>query len=197
MTDLSTTAGAATPVALPTWQRTLLRWMVSFAGYPVGGSVAILLTGQVNDLRSALAGGLVTGAVLGAVQAWAMGAHRPPANAWTLASALGLMAGLGLGASVVDYRTGLGDLALQGALCGLLLGIAQAAVLLPRLGRLALGWPVALSGIWALGWVTSTSIGIRVQEQFTVFGSSGAVVVTALTAVLPLLLNRRAARNAS
>ena len=81
---------------------------------------------------------------------------------------------------------------LYDALCGLLLGIAQAAVLLPRLGRLALGWPVALAAIWALGWVTSTSIGIRVEEQFTVFGSSGALVATALTGVLPLLLHRRA-----
>jgi hypothetical protein len=197
MTDLSTTTGPATAVRPQTWQRTLLRWMVSFAGYPVGGAVAILLTGPVDDLRAALAGGLVTGAVLGAVQAWAMGAARPRATTWTLASALGLMAGLGLGASVVDYRTGLGDVALQGALCGLLLGIAQAAVLLPRLGLIALGWPVALAAIWALGWVTSTSIGIRVEEQFTVFGSSGALVATALTGVLPLLLHRRAAGNAS
>ena len=143
MTDLSTTTGPATAVRPQTRQRTLLRWMVSFAGYPLGGAVAILLTGPVDDLRAALAGGLVTGAVLGAVQAWAMGAARPRATTWTLASALGLMAGLALGASVVDYGTGLGDLALQGALCGLLLGIAQAAVLLPRLraarARLAAG----------------------------------------------------------
>ncbi|HEU4524413.1 MAG TPA: hypothetical protein VFR62_05290 [Gemmatimonadales bacterium] len=197
MTDLSTTTGPATAIRPQTWRRTLLRWMVSFTGYPVGGAVAIVLTGPVDDLRAALAGGLVTGAVLGAIQAWAMGADRPRVTTWTLASALGLMAGLGLGASVVDYRTGLADVALQGALCGLLLGIAQAAVLLPRLGLIALGWPVALAAIWALGWVTSTSIGIRVEEQFTVFGSSGALVATALTGVLPLLLHRRAAGNAS
>ena len=54
MTDLSTTTGPATAVRPQTWQRTLLRWMVSFAGYPVGGAVAILLAGPVDDLRAAL-----------------------------------------------------------------------------------------------------------------------------------------------
>ena len=32
--------------------------------------------------------------------------------------------------------------------------------------------------------------GIRVDEQFYVFGASGALVATALTAVLPIVINR-------
>jgi len=196
MTELGTAATPA-PTVRPATRRTLLRWMVSFAGYPLGGAVAMLLTGPVDDVRAALAGGLVTGAVLGAVQAWALAVNRRRAIGWTLASALGLMTGLALGASVVGFETGLGDVALQGALCGLVLGIAQTVVLVPWVGRLALVWPLALAGIWTLGWVTSTSIGIRVEDQFTVFGSSGALVATALTGVLPLVLRRRAARSAS
>ncbi len=47
--------------------------MVSFVGYPVGGYAALLLTGRVDGPGPALAGGLLTGAVLGAVQVWAMG----------------------------------------------------------------------------------------------------------------------------
>ena len=66
---------------------------------------------------------------------------------------------------------------------------AQAAVLLPRLGSIVLVWPVALAGIWAAGWAVTTSAGIQVDEQFTVFGSSGALVVTLLTACLPVFLN--------
>ena len=197
MTDLSSPTVPAPVVRPRTRRRAVLRWMVSFAGFPLGGAVAFLLSGPVDDLAAALTGGLVTGAVLGAVQAWALGDARPRATTWTLATAIGLMIGLAVGASVVDYRTGLGDLALQGAICGLLLGTAQATVLLPRLGLLVLGWPVALSGIWALGWVVSTSIGIRVDEQFTVFGSSGAIVATALTAVLPWTLQRHADTSAS
>ena len=46
--------------------------------------------------------------------------------------------------------------------------------------------------LWALGWAITASIGVDVETQYTVFGSSGAVVVTALTAVLPVLLAGRA-----
>jgi hypothetical protein len=176
-----------------TWQRTLLRWMVSFAGYPLGGFAALLLTGPVDTLAAALTGGLVTGAVLGAVQVWAMGHARPRPVAWVSATSVGLATGLALGASLVHYRTGLADLIAQGAVTGLVVGAAQAAVLLPRLGRLTLAWPVAVSGAWATGWAVTTAGGIQVDEQFTVFGSSGAIVAAALTAVLPLALNRHPA----
>jgi hypothetical protein len=169
--------------------------MVSFVGFPLGGLAAIVLTGPVDGLAAALGGGLVTGAVLGAAQAWALGDAGPRPAAWVIATAGGLMTGLALGVSLVDYRTGLGDLVVQGAVCGAVVGLAQAAVLLPRLGPVALWWPVVLAGIWAVGWAVSTSIGIDVGEQFTTFGSSGALVVTLLTAILPVLL-RRSARTA-
>ena len=64
-----------------------------------------------------------------------------------------------------------------------------------RLGRLALAWPAALPIVWALGWFVTTSIGIAVDQQFIVFGASGALVVTALTAVLPLTLATAKSRS--
>ncbi len=185
-----TTASPPTATDRRSVGRIILRWMVSFAGFPLGGVAAIALTGPVDNLSAALAGGLATGAVLGALQAWAMGDARPNPLAWIVATAVGLMAGLGLGASLVDFETNLGALMLQGAVCGAFVGAAQAGVLLPRVGPVALAWPLALAAIWAAGWAITTSIGVQVDEQFTVFGSAGAVVVTALTAVLPLLLNR-------
>ena len=97
----------------------------------------------------------------------------------------------------MHYRTGLADLIAQGAVTGLVVGAAQAAVLLPRLGRLTFVWPVVVSGVWAAGWAVTTAAGIRVDEQFTVFGSSGAIVAAALTAVLPLALNRHPVRAKS
>ena len=124
-----------------------------------------------------------------------MGAARPRPIAWVVATAVGLMAGLGLGAALVDYQTDIGSLALQGAVCGAFVGAAQAVVLLPRLGPVAIAWPVALSGIWALGWAITTAAGIQVEDQFTVFGSAGAIVATLLTAVLPILLNRHPHRE--
>jgi len=188
MSDLST-ANAATVTKPWTWPRITLRWMVSFLGFPLGGFLALTLIGPVDSLGAALAGGLLTGAVLGAVQVWSMGAVRPRPAAWIVATGLGMMAGLGLGAWLVDYQWDIGSLVVQGLVSGALVGAAQAAVLLPRLGSIVLVWPVALAGIWAAGWAVTTSAGIQVDEQFTVFGSSGALVVTLLTACLPVFLN--------
>ena len=53
----------------------------------------------------------------------------------------------------------------------------------------------ALAAIWAVGWAVTYAFGIQVDQQFTVFGSSGAVVVTALTAVLPLTLATAKSRS--
>jgi hypothetical protein len=176
-----------TPASLP---RTFGRWMVTFIGFPIGGYAAYLITGRVDSLLPALLGGLLTGASLGAVQAWGLGRNRPSTRAWVAATALGLMIGLGLGSALVDYDTNLSALITQGAVSGLAVGLAQGVVLLPRLGLLALAWPAYLAAAWAVGWAVTTVAGIDVDLQFTVFGSSGAVTVAALTLVLPYALNR-------
>jgi len=191
MSALHTTTHRTPPAQRRAVVRTVGRWMVSFAGYPLGGYAAYLLVGAVDGPGPALAGGLLTGAILGAVQAWALGNGAPRPLAWILATALGLMAGVAAGAALVDYRTDLGSLVIQGAVGGAMVGIAQAAVLMPRLGALALVWPLYLSGVFAVGWAVTTSAGIDVDQQFTIFGSSGALVATLLTVVLPLVLGIR------
>jgi hypothetical protein len=170
-------------------RRALGRWLVSFLGYPLGGYTALLLTGRVDSPGPAIAGGLLTGVVLGAFQVWSMGAAGPRPLAWILLTTVGLTAGITLGAALVDYQTDIGSLAFQGAVTGVLLGVAQAVVLVPRLGALALAWPLFLAGTFAIGWAVTTSAGIDVDQQFTIFGASGALVATFLTAVLPLRLN--------
>ena len=185
-----TTTITPTPTTRPT-TRTIARWMVSFAGYPVGGLAAMILVGAVDSTARAIAGGLVTGAVLGAAQAWGMRANRRQTVTWIVLTAVGLSVGLGIGATVVDFGTTLGDLAVQGAISGLAVGAAQAFALLPRVGTIALGWPVYLAAAWAAGWAISTSVGVQVDDQFTVFGAAGAVTVTLLTAVLPVLITTR------
>jgi len=169
--------------------------LVSFLGFPIGGYPSYLLIGPVDSLIPSLLGGLLTGAVLGSLQAWALGRSRPSATRWIIATALGLMVGLGVGAAVVGYQTTLTALIVQGAVTGLGVGAAQAVVLAPLLGRAALAWPAALAAIWAVGWAVTYAFGIQVDQQFTVFGSSGALVVTALTAVLPLTLATAKSRS--
>jgi hypothetical protein len=190
---MSSTDAIARPTGTPhprPWRRPVLRWLVSFAGFPLGGLIAWLLVGPVDGLAAALAGGLVTGAVLGAFQAWALHEGSRRAAGWIVATAVGLMVGLAVGASLVQFGTGFGDLVLQGAVSGAAVGVAQ-AVLLRRLGPVAFAWPVALSVIWAAAWAVTAAVGIQVDEQFTVFGSSGAVLATILTTVLPVLIGRR------
>ena len=191
MSALRTAAPSTASAQRRATRRTTGRWMVSFAGYPLGGYAAYLLVGPVDGPGAALAGGLLTGAILGAVQVWAMGKSAPRALAWTLATALGLMAGVSAGAALVDYRTDLGSLVIQGAVSGAMVGIAQAVVLVPRLGALDLVWPLYLSTVFAVGWAVTTSAGIDVDQQFTIFGSSGALVATLLTVALPLALGSR------
>ncbi len=191
MSDLHTEEPRTRPALHRGTGRTIGRWMVSFAGYPLGGYAAFLLTGRVDSPGPALAGGLLTGAVLGATQGWAMGQALPRPLAWTIVTAVGLMAGVAAGAALVDYQTELASLVVQGAVSGALVGIAQAVVLVPRLGAVAFLWPLFLSGTFAIGWAVTTSAGIDVDQQFTIFGSSGALLATFLTAVLPLVLNSR------
>ncbi len=177
--------------ATTTTSRIIGRWMISFAGFPLGGFLAMILTGPVDSTTSALAGGLVTGAVLGLVQAWALRLDRRQLAAWTLATAFGLAAGLTLGASIVDFGTGMGDLALQGAVTGAVVGLAQAVVLRSRAGDVALAWPMYLAATYALGWVITTAGGIAVEDQFTTFGAYGALAAALLTSVLPVFLASR------
>lgn len=187
------TAPTSPTTTRPPALRTAGRWMVSFVGFPLGGFAAMVVVGAVDGVTAALIGGLITGSILGAAQSWGMGHGGPPALQWIAATAIGLMAGFGVGSAVVEYHTSLPALMVQGAISGLAVGAGQAWLLRRRLGRLVLVWPFALAVVWPLGWVVSTSIGIAVDQQFIVFGASGALVVTALTAVLPLILTRKAA----
>lgn len=184
-------------VAAPTARRhpglvAVGRWMASFLGFPIGGLLALSTVGALDAPTTALVGGALTGAVLGAVQVVA--APQLPRAAWVLATAGGLSVGLALGSGVVGYETTLGSLVTQGAICGAVLGVAQAAVLTrssPLRRWQCAAWAPWLSASWALGWAVTTSAGVDVEQQFTVFGATGAIVVTALTAVLPWLLHGR------
>jgi hypothetical protein len=182
-----------TPVAVTATsnRRIFLRWMASFVGFPLGGLAALLIVGPVEDTTSAVLGGLVAGLVLGAAQAFGLRHHALEALRWAVATAVGLSIGLAVGAGAVDHGTALSDLAIQGLVSGAAVGLTQAVVLGRAGARPAAVWPVYLGAVWALGWTVTTLVGVQVEDQFTVFGASGAITVTALTSVLPLTLARR------
>lgn len=187
----TTTAVAARPVTLP---KRVLRWMPTFLGFPAGGLAAKLIIGRVDHLSAAVAGGAITGAFIGLAQWLGMRRTGLSPELWIGSTAAGLAIGLGAGAAAVGYETGLAALATQGAISGLAIGITQALVLHRHLGRIVAAWPAVVAALWALGWIITSSAGIDVEAQYTVFGSTGAIVVTALTSVLPIELARRQQR---
>ena len=189
MTDL--TAATSTTTARHGPLRVAARWMVTFVGFPLGGFAAMLIVGPVDDPWAAVLGGLITGSAIGVAQILGLGRVGPAPGPWIAATAVGLTVGLTFGAAVVDYGTDLTALVIQGVICGFAVGAGQAVTLRPRLGRWALAWPVAVAAIWAIGWAVTTVAGVQVDQQFTVFGSLGAIAVTACTVVLPLIRNRR------
>jgi hypothetical protein len=167
--------------------------MPTFLGFPVGGLVAEVV-GPVDSPAAAIVGGAITGTILGFAQWLGIRRTGPSPIAWIVATAVGFAVGLGLGSAAVDYDTTLGALATQGAICGTAIGVTQASVMYRLLGRIVCAWPVALAAFWALGWAITYGFGVDVEEQYTVFGSSGAIVVTALTSILPIELARRQQR---
>ena len=162
-----------------------LIWTAGFLAFPIAGVAGRSIAGRVDSLTAALVAGLVTGAVIGAGQ-WLTSRRRLRPVPWILATAVGMGLGLLLGATAVDFRTSLADLAAMGALTGLLLGIAQ-TLALPAQTRRRSWWAVMMPLLWAVGWTITTLAGIPVDEQFTIFGASGAVTFSALSG---LLLNR-------
>jgi hypothetical protein len=164
----------------PLWSWVL--WTAGFLAFPVAGAAGQVIAGPVDDLLAAGLGGAVTGAVIGIGQSIAGRGAVAPVR-WILATTLGMAAGLAIGAAAVGYGTSLADLALMGVLTGVPLGVAQALALPPATRRRWL-WAVATPVLWGLGWTVTTLAGIDVGTQYTVFGSAGAVVVSALSGLV-------------
>ena len=159
-----------------------LLWTAGFLAFPIGGALATGATGRINDVRSALIGGLIVGAVIGTGQ-WLVARRLLDPQTWIPATAVAMSIGLGVGAWVVGYGTSLGELALMGFITGIALGVAQAYLLRDRLAN-AWVWAAAMPLLWALGWTVTTAGGIDVDQQFAVFGAYGAITFMALSGVL-------------
>jgi hypothetical protein len=160
-----------------------LLWTAGFVAFPIGGALATAVVGRINDVGSALLGGLIAGAVIGTGQ-WLVARHllgNP--QTWIPTTAVAMGIGLVVGAWVVGYGTSLGELALMGFITGIPLGAAQTYLLRDRVAN-AWVWAAAMPLLWALGWTVTTVGGIDVDRQFAVFGAYGAITFMALSGVL-------------
>lgn len=173
-----TVSGASQPAFLRNW----LIWTAGFLSFPLAGIAGAAVAGRVDSPLAALVGGAVAGLVIGTGQTWASRRRLDPRR-WIPATAIGMGLGLLLGASVVDYRTAMADLALMGALTGIALGLAQ-ALALPRETRFRWAWAACMPAMWALGWTVTGLSKVNVAEQFTNFGATGALTFSALSGIL-------------
>jgi hypothetical protein len=145
--------------------RATLAWGATVIAFPLAGLLARAVAGPIDDTSSGLVGGLAVGGVIGTAQALAARSRISRPWMWIAASAAATGVGLAAGSALVDFSTTLPALAMQGAVTGAALGLAQLPFLRPTIGRRALWWPVATAALWAAGWSA-------------VFGLSGAAVVT-------------------
>jgi hypothetical protein len=161
------------------------RWLAVAPAFPLSALIGWAVGGPVDAVDAALIGGALTGAGLGAVQWWAADGAFGRAATWIAASAVGYGVGLAAGAALVGHDTELGDLAVMGLVSGAVLGAVQGLVL-ARQGRrrLAVPWALAMPVLFALGWCASTAIGVDVENQYTVFGTAGAVLFMLLSGLL-------------
>ena len=119
--------------------RAWLLWLAGFLFFPLAG----VLSGRATSLLA----GVITGLVIGIGQSL-LSARRLDWRRWVPASTVGMGVGLALGGAAVGHRTGLGDLALMGAITGIVY-LAQ-GILTPDVLALSvlLGVPFVLA-MWA------------------------------------------------
>jgi hypothetical protein len=166
-----------------TTARRMWLWPVAIlVGFPIGGLLADLVVNGVDSVGTALVGGLIAGAVIGAAQWYAL---RPRvAWLWIPATSVGMAAGLAAGAAFTDYSISRGDVVLMGAVTGLGVGAFQALVLARHTSG-AVWWALANPPLWALAWlITTYVISTNVKEQFTNFGLGGALLYALSTWLL-------------
>ena len=175
------------------WMTTVRRmwlWPLSIlVGFPIGGYVADLVVDGVDSVGAAIAAGLITGAIIGAAEWFAL--RRWVSWLWIPATTAGMALGLAVGAALVDYGIDRGDLAMMGFVTGLAVGVIQALVLARHQVSGAVWWAIANPPVWALGWwVSSYVIARNIAERFPIFGASGALVFGLLTWLLLAILFR-------
>lgn len=167
-----------------------LGWAIAFLGFPLGGLAAWALIGPVaTPLAGALSGAL-TGAILGSVQWLALRRRLPLSLWWVAATALGMAAGIALGVALFGTDTEGAALLLRGLLAGASVGAAQSLVLREHSSR-APAWAITVALGWVLGWMITRSAGVDLSQQWTVFGSSGAVVFQLLAGLVLRWMLRR------
>lgn len=164
---------------------TFLRWLATFLAFPIGSLLAVTVVGSVDGPVPAAIGGAIAGAVLGAAQWLAL---RPGGLSpwWIAVTSAALAVGTAAGVAVTGGGTSPAALTALGAIAGATVGLAQGLFQAARGHSLAAAglWTIAVAATWALGWLITSRVIIDAERGYVTFGSSGAIVATALTGLV-------------
>jgi hypothetical protein len=160
---------------------TFKRWLPTFLGFPLGGLIAIETVGSLHDPVSAAAGGLLAGAVIGGAQWLALRSEGMSAR-WVGYTAAAMAAGSALAAAITGAGTEVADVMLAGVITGATVGAAQSALLAGG-RRASATWTAVNAAGWSLGWLATSQVIVDLDRGHHAFGSSGALLVTVLTAL--------------
>ena len=78
----------------------------------------------------------------------------------------------------------------MGAVSGAAVGLAQ-ALSIPMRSVDRVLWAVATPALWAGGWLITSQVIVDADRQHAIFGSSGALAVSAVAGVLYAVRDRR------
>jgi hypothetical protein len=169
-------------------------WALAFLGFPLGGVAAHALVGPIATPLEGLVGGAVTGAVIGLVQWLALRRRLPLSRWWIAATAAGMGGGLALGMLLPGSDTAGFALPLRALITGAGIGIAQWLLLRSTTAQAPI-WALVVAIGWAIGWIITRAVGVDLAFEWSVFGSSGAVVFQLLTGLALASMLRSHARE--
>ena len=156
----------------------LIRWMPTFLAFPLAGLIASLALGPIDNALEAAVAGADVGAILGLAQWWAL---KPLGLSfdWFWSTAVAGMVASPIAWTLTSYSTSVATLSIWGVIAGALVGLGQFASQKPKLKTL-ITWSALVSISWGLAWFTSASVIVDIDSNYAVFGSTGALVATAL-----------------
>jgi hypothetical protein len=164
-----------TSVALP--------WIIAVVGFPIGGYVAQTIAGPASTVSAAVISGLIAGVIIGLAQGLALWLRGQALVLWIVGTAVALAVGLAaVTAAIGQIETSTEAVAL-GAVSGVLIGAAQAALLMRAGIANAWVWVIVTGVAWAVGWLITASVGVALAPGWPVYGASGAIVSQIITAV--------------
>ena len=177
----------------------VLPWIIAVVGFPIGGWLAQSIAGPAAKVPTALVSGLIAGATIGLAQGIALWLRRETLVIWAGGTAVALAVALAAVTAAIGQIETSTEAVFLGLASGVLIGAAQAALLMRAGIANAWIWIVVTAVAWGVGWLITASVGVALAPGWPVYGASGALVSQILTgiALWRLVPSRDALRSAA